>query len=270
MKKFLCLMVSVLLLFGFWGCGPEAGYVQKDQKAVQDTIDALFDALDRKDAEGVYALFSKAVRAQDAGLKEQMAYLLSVYSGPVEQIGWNGLLAGGGSYNHGAKSKYADTTFPVRTAQGYYWCYLSLMYENNTNKQKIGITQLDFYTAEEYCILRYSDEKQIEAIGLHVYAEKTLEAEVRCIDGWPLQYDSATKPLKLDDVKAFLETSNDFAAFQEAFGKPNAQHIYTYYTLPEENGKLAYLQISEYDGKIGTVSIVDHFEWLEKVYDSEE
>ena len=264
--RLFCIMLSALLICALCGCGAESGYLQKDKEAFQDTIDALFDALDRKDAEGVYALFSPEVRAKDTNLQEQITCLLSVYSGPTEEIGWDGLLAGGASHEHGAISKNACTTFPVRSADGYYWCYLDLMYENNTNKRTIGITQLDFYTAEEYCIFRYSDEKQSESVGLQVHADQTLDAEVRCISGWPHQYNSAIKPLKLEDVKRFLENSNDFAAFQEVFGKPNAEHIYSYYALLEENGKPRYLEISTFHGVISSVSIVDHFEWLEKIY----
>ncbi len=270
MKRLFCLFFSVLFLLSLCGCGMIYIDDSKEKKAYQDTITALFDALDRKDADAIYNLFSLSVREKDKDLKEQIEKLLSAYKGPTDEIGWDGLLVGGASYEYGEKSKDACTTFPVRSGDIYFWCYLELMYENTADEKQIGITQLDFYTADECCIFRYDDHAKIaDSVGLEVYAEKTLEEDVRCIRGWPHKY-SPTKALNIDDVKDFFKNSNSITDFKTRFGEPNAEHIYIYYELQQENEKPRYLEIGIDCDSIYYVSIVDDFKYIETIFKDEQ
>jgi len=137
------------------------------------------------------------------------------------------------------------------------------MYENFDETQ-VGITQLEFYTADEKCAFIESESKRIKRSGLYLHAEKVLDGEVRAIDGQIYRYAATGRTLDLAEVKDFLETSNSFTAFKERFGKPNAERIYHYYELNKENGEPRYLCIGAYDGDgtIYSVTIVDEFKYI--------
>ncbi len=270
MKRFICLLTALLFLISLSGCGMVYIDDSKEQKAYRETVDSLFNALDDKNEDAVYQLFSPFVRENDKDLKSQIENLLSVYSGPTDEIGWDGLLGGGGTFEEGKKENNAETTFPVRSGDTYFWCYLKITYENTFDETKIGITQLDFYTEDEYCILRYDKNAKVQdSYGLEVYAEKTIEEDIRCIEGWPHKYNSETKELDIDAVKKFFKTSNSFSKFETTFGKANAENIFTYYTLPQENGKHRYLELGTTDDEIYRACIVDDFSYIETVFNEE-
>ena len=157
MKKVTNFIICILCLLTLSGCGLVHIDDSKEKTAYNDVITSLYNALDERDNEAIYNLFSLSVREQDEDLAEQIDKLLSIYSGPTDEIGWDGLLGGEASYDDGKHSKNAFTSFPVRSGNTYYWCYLDLMYENTFDDQQIGIVQMDFYTADEYWILEYDD-----------------------------------------------------------------------------------------------------------------
>lgn len=271
MKKLLCIVLCAICIALQCSCGIGPLDDPRERTAYETAVTSLIEALDRQDGDAVYALFSPAVRVQDQDLKEQIGKLLSVYEGPSSEIGWDGLLAGGASYRGGESAKYADTTFPVRCGDTYYWCYLKLMYENTADEKQIGIVQLDLYTADTYCVFCYDENaKMVERIGLEVHDEITLEEEIRCIRRWPYIYSTATEQLSLEDVKAFFESSNSFSQLKARFGEPNAENIYAYYELPPENGRPRYLEIGAAGDEIYSADIVDDLEYIETIYDNED
>ena len=141
------------------------------------------------------------------------------------------------------------------------------MYENTYDDQQIGIVQMDFYTADEYCILDYDDNlKIIDSVGLTVHADATIENEIRCISGHPHKYSTSTEPLNIDAIKNFFEVSNSFSEFTAQFGQPNAKNIYCYYELPIEGSEHRYLQISTDNNTIYSATVVDEFEYIETIY----
>lgn len=266
MKRAVTIFICALYLLSLSGCGLDTG-VTKEKTACNDTITSLFNALDERDTDAIYYLFSPSVRQQDEDLEGQIEKLLSNYAGPTDEIGWDGLLGSSASYEDGKHSKSAFTSFPIRSGNNYYWCYLVLMYENTYDNQQIGIVQMDFYTADEYCILRYDDNiKFAESVGLTVHADAKIDSEIRCIGGYPYMYSSATEPLNIGDIKNFFKTSNDFSEFTKQFGCPNAENIYCYYELPTENGECRYLQIGTHNGTIYGATVVNAFENIETIY----
>lgn len=270
MRKFLCICISVISALFFNGCGMIYIDDSEEQTAYQETMDSLFDALDTKNGDAIYHLFSPAVREQDSDMKEQIEKLLSAYKGTTDAIGWDGLLAGGASYDSGNVSKYAYTTFPIRSGDLYFWCYLEIIYKDTFDENQIGITQLEFYTAEEYYLLTYDDDTHTtDTVGLQVYAEKTVPEDIRCINDWPYKYSLSTKELDVDDVKNFFKSQCTFSAFKTSFGDPNAEGFYCCYSLLPENGKPRYLEIQVEDNVILYASIVDDFSYIETLYEKD-
>jgi hypothetical protein len=266
MKRAIIFLLCTLYLLSLSGCGLVYTGESKEKTAYIDAITSLFNALDERDTGAIYNLFSPSVRQQDEDLKDQIEKLLSIYAGPTDEIGWDGLGGSSASYEYGERSKSAFTCFPIRSGNNYYWCYLVLMYENTFDNQQMGIVQIDFYTADEYCILRYDNLKIAESVGLTVHTDAKIDGEIRCIDGYPYMYSSATEPLNIDDVRNFFKTSNSFSEFTKQFGQPNAEQIYCYYELPAENGEHRYLQIGTHNGTIYGAAVVDEFEYIETVH----
>ena len=145
------------------------------------------------------------------------------------------------------------------------------MFEHYDEKQ-VGITQLEFYTADEMCAFRESDDQWIERKGLYLHAEKNLECEIRTIDGYPISYTPANHTINVEEVKEFLKSSFSFPEFVERFGNANAKSPivnYYYYELPKENGEPRYLLVSEHDEVILIITIVDDFKFVEKLWEKE-
>ena len=270
MKKIIILLTYIFCMNLLSSCGFVYFDSSTEKEKYHEAVISFVTALDEKDSEAIYDLFALEVKEQDEDLKEQIDKLLTIYQGQSDGIGGHGVLASDYDYNHGYRIKKAYTYFPIRCGKIYYWCYLDLMYENTYGKDLTGIVQLDFYTADEFCIVRYDEDKKIkENIGLTVHAGNTLEQEVRCIGGYPYMYSNETKPLDINEVKEFFKTSKSFSKFKEQFGNPNAEHIYYQYSLPDENGEHRYLQISdEFDEEeIYLVAIVNDFLRVETIYD---
>ena len=267
MKKVAMCFVCILYLLSLSGC--RSAYVDdpKENTAYNDAITSLFNAMDAKNSEAIYNLFSPSIREQDKDLEDQIDKLLSVYSGPIDEIGWDGLLAGGASYSDGDYSKNASTTFPVRSGNTYYWCYLELMYENTYDDQQIGIVQMDFFTADEYCILEYDDQlKIVDSVGLTVHADATVESEIRCINSHPYMYSATTEPLDIEAVRSFFKVSDSFSEFIKQYGQPNAENIYCCYELLTDGGEYSYLQICTNNDTIYGANVVNAFEYIETIY----
>ena len=264
----ICAVICIGCVLSLCACGMMHYDDTKEKTSYGQAIATLFEALDREDEDAIYNLFSPAVREQDGDLSDQVRKLISVYEGPVSEIGWDGLMAGGGSYEHGEKALDAYCTFPVRCGDTYYWCYMKLMYENTTDENQIGIIQLEFYTEDEYYILCCDDSSNtIDSAGLHIYAEQVIGDDVRCIKGLPYKYSASAEALDIDEVNIFFTTSNSFEYFKARFGEPNAEDIFYYYDLPDEGDELRYLEVgTNDDGTIHVARIVDDFMYIDTVF----
>lgn len=268
MKKFWVILIAVTVSLSLSGCGILMMRENWEKTTYEDAITDLFSALDRGDRHGVKALFSAYVREQDADLDDDIEKLFSVYQGPVDEVGWDGLLAGSYSSHFGQRQSSVYAHFPVRCADTYYWCDLEIMYENSLNPLQIGVTHLSFCTADEMCIYFYAPTTGDDEVGLTVYADRTLDEEIRCIDGSSYKYRRSEKPLDVQEVRDFFKKPKLFPAFKAQFGEPNAENFFTFYELQPENGEARYLEIS-YDelGRIYSACIVDQFGYLETIYE---
>jgi hypothetical protein len=272
MKRFGMLLLLIACMFSLCGCGLLLMSDRVEKSVYHDAITTLFKALDAGDRDGVRLLFSPYVQAQDENLDADIEKLFSVYHGPMDEIGWDGLLAGSYTNHYGDRERSVYAHFPVRCGDIYYWCDLELMYENTVDSSQIGVTQLSFYTADEWCLNAYDDDATwCDEAGLSVFADRSVDEEIRCICGNPYLYQKSEEPLDLEEVEAFFEKSNSYSEFVGRFGEPNAENYFIYYELPPENGEPRYLQIShdDWNGKIYGACIVDQFAYIDTVYEAE-
>ena len=161
-KKAISFVILAIFLFSTVSCG--LVYIPNDEeKAFESILPKLFEALDRGDNVAIYELFSPAVREQSDNLQEQIAALISVYSGPTDKFDLEDVPMHGSEHigNPGNWAS-ADATIPVRSNNNYYFFRIDLMFEHYDEKQ-VGITQLEFYTADEMCIEITGDPTKIDA-----------------------------------------------------------------------------------------------------------
>ncbi|MBQ9805492.1 MAG: DUF5104 domain-containing protein [Clostridia bacterium] len=270
-KKAISFVLLATLLFSTVSCG--LVYIPNDEeKAFESVLPKLFEALDSGDNVAIYELFSPAVREQSDNLQEQIAALISVYSGPTDEFDLEDVPMHGREHiGDPGNWASADATIPVRSGDNYYYFGIDLMFEHYDEKQ-VGITQLEFYTADEMCAFRESNDQWIERKGLYLHAEKNLGCEIRTIDGYPNRYTPTTHTINVEEVKEFLKSSSSFSEFVERFGEANAKSSvvdYYYYELPKENGEPRYLNVSEDDEVIRSITIVDDFKFIEMVWEKE-
>lgn len=244
-------------------------YIPNDkEKAFEELLPKLFEALDNENETALYELFSADTREQCDNLQEQISALFAFYGGPTDDYNISDVpMQVSTHFEKPGTQKIADATIPVRSGEQYYFFHICLTYKHYDEKQ-VGITQLEFYTADEMCALRESSESMMERKGLYIHAEKDLECEIRTICLSPLRYTSR-EHINLDEVKEFTKGSCSFTEFVEKFGEANAKEStvsYYYYELPKENGAPRYLMVSEWEGELRSISIVDDFKFVESIW----
>ena len=247
---------------------------EREERVYRETIDAIFTALDAGDADGLLGLFSEEARHGDPDLEADIAYLMKVYKGPYVTNGFDGLLGGGASFEPEGKTYNIFNSVAVQAGDTYYWIYLKHTYQCDTDPGKIGITNLAFFTADEWSLYLYDeddedDEEREDSLGLTVYADKTLDGEWHCIYGKPIQY-TPREAIDPDEAVAQLNKTDSFSAFKEVFGEPAGSWVYHYYPLPDEGGEARWLCVGavEKEDWIYGIFVVDRFAWVEELWDN--
>ena len=141
--KLECIILCILFVLSLCSCRNINFDDSKEQKAYKEVVTTFFNALDNRDEDAIYKLFSPAVREQADDIKEQISHLMSVYEGPTSDIGYDELLTGEYSNEYGDKVSKVSNTIPFRSDDSYYWCYIELMYENDSDPKQIGVTKID-------------------------------------------------------------------------------------------------------------------------------
>lgn len=247
---------------------------EREERVYVETVEAIFAALDAGDADALYNLFSAEAKAADPELGADIARMMEVYEGPYVTHGFDGILGGDAHFEQEGRTYSVFTSTPIEAGDTYYWIYLTYTYQCDPNPANIGITELEFFTADEWCLELCDEESTREpSRGLTVYADKTLDHEWRCIYGNPLVYtDRGT--VDLLEAKEQIEENDSYAAFVARFGEPAASYIYRYYPLLDENGEprwlcLGYDDREGYDDSIHTAYIVDRFVYLDMLLEDD-
>ena len=273
MRRTGIVLLALVLALSLAGCvqGGRVIDVSGERKAMGEAVDSLFSALDARDGEAIEALFSPYVRERDKDLSEQIGKLLEVYPGPTDWHDWE---SDGGTKKRSGGVYYQTEYCTIHASCGGedYWCWLNLMYKNS-DPEKVGVSSIRFFTAEEFCGVQYDDWEIPGEEGLAVYAERTLDCQVRAIRGDPYKYTPPEAPLDLAQVETFLaEGEKTFDQFVERFGEPCAERIWYFYELPPEDGSPRYLRmIVDYNDKtVSGFSLVDDRQWLCKLFQEEQ
>lgn len=265
------LSLGLVLCLTCTGCSSRAAMLtrqtSKDTQVLNEAVDTFFAALDARDAETIKGLFSPSVLAEDTDMDDQIAKLMELYPGPTD-INRCKMAGASKQVTHGSRVATTFGSFPVVSRGVTYWCYVSIMYENDNDPNQIGVKQLYFLTADEYCGIMDELWDWPEEYGLVVCAGRTLEREVRCIEDSLFQY-TPMEPLERAEVEAFLDGREhcSYADFVARFGEPSIDRNHFFYELPPENGEPLYLRVSDgRSGEIQSISVVGTFQWREYLW----
>jgi hypothetical protein len=147
----------------------------------------------------------------------------------------------------GKSYQKAYTTFPILSNGEYYWIYLELMYENSFNEDRLGVVQIDFFTADAYYEFWTTEADNSGNLGLNVYNKTNPEYNVIAISENPYDYHP-NEPLDIEKVKAFFEKFDSIDEFTKEFGEPASKdefsYIYPIGDILDNNTKLEiYMQV---------------------------
>lgn len=195
----------------------------REDKLYRNAIDDFFTALEAKNTDGILSLFSKSAIEDDKNIQNSINKLIEIYPDAPTQILFDGLLHGSYSQTDGLYRAAISSTFPVFCGGEYYWIYLELVYEDDFCTDNIGISRIEFYTADEYCIYYHSDEPEAaQALGFYLYAEKELENRVISINNSPYEYVYIDRTISLMEIRSFFKSNTSYRDFVAKFGEPNA------------------------------------------------
>ena len=270
-KRIIAFILLGTLIFSVISCG--LVYIPNDEKkAFGELLPKFFQALDNGDENAIFELFSPEVREQSEHLQQQITALIAVYNGPTDEFDLESVsMTTEGHIGEPGGWESATCTIPARSGEDYYFFRIRLMFEHYDEKQ-IGITQLDFFTADEKCAFGEDGGKFSDQKGLYLHAEKDLECETRTINGYPVRYTATNHTVSIESAKEFMKGSTSFSEFVERFGEANARSPfvdYYYYELPREDGDPRYLHISHHNDEMRFITIVDDFKFIEMVWENE-
>lgn len=258
-KRFLHIYAAalqIILCVFCTGCVPidRDSYISAEAELYNEAVDEFFTALDAHDKDAIREMFAPSVREEDTDLDEQIEKLIEFYPGPTDICKRDGkMVAGSYDNDYGTKSAEVNSGFPVVSNGTYYWCYFSLMYRNDFDKNEIGVKDITFYSAESICAERIepvsrkgsmdkgAEEKEV---GLNIRMDVSVDYEVRFVGGYAEKYMPVDRTLTQEQVAEFFKTSDSYLAFIEQYGEPNVKDdsgVCFSYELSPENGEPRYL-----------------------------
>lgn len=252
-KRLIAAGMACVLLVMTAGCASVS--FGTEARLFNETVDAFFQAVDDRDKEAVYNLFSPYARENSlTDLEEDIDRLFDFYPGPTQKCERDGTMAAASySSHHGARSAECGEWFAVICNDVTYYCDFNLVYRNDGDEDCIGVESVSVVSEKAVCSedFRFSSQP-----GLHIVEDAPGDYETRRIRGYPEVYVSMDRVLTEEEILEFLEKDASFKSFRENFGEPNSETSrYTNYAyeLEEEDGEKRYAVLSVYnlteDGK---------------------
>ena len=120
-EKALYFVLLAFLLFSMVSCG--LVYIPNDEeKAFEEILPKLFEALKNGNEDAIYDLFSPTVRKQSNNLQEQISALITDYSVPIDEFDLENVPMHQSEHiGNPGNWACADATIPVRSGDNYYF-----------------------------------------------------------------------------------------------------------------------------------------------------
>lgn len=254
-------------------------YVSPRGQACLDAAEGLLDAIEAGDGDAIVGLFSPEAQADSSDLEAQADKLMESCSGYVDYLDTH-------SVTHPMESERIDdgkrrvelsTDFSFALGGKNYWCYMTLVSENDFDEAEEGVSTVIVWSEDAYSAMLYDARETDwpEGAGLHLRLSYPLEWETRLVNDDPLRYEAGDTIPDVDDVTAFLDggekTVDDF---EERFGRPCCVSWTgdgrVYYELAGDGEGPRYLEVNATapDEPIYSAYVVDERDVVEKVWDA--
>lgn len=261
-------------------------YISQEAKIYNEAVDDFFEALDQRDGERILEMFAPNVRKETPDLAEKVEELLEAYPGPTDICKRDGsMVSGSYSNDHGIHTSEVTDGFPVVSGSRYYWCDLTLMYENDEDADEIGIQKIRLCSPEYRCEESYNPPDRsgmmdksvgIDQSPLQVKIECDVDYEVRFVGGYPKKFTPVDRDMTVEQAEEFLKRDYRYSKFLEKFGPPNVEStsgVACSYELRKEENEPRYLDLIYDDEKdqILSASVVNGLDdGGERVWELEE
>ena len=171
MKKLAALFLA--LICALVGCDVSGGNRQlsKDQEKVSNYyVVKLLDCLDKKDSEGIRALFSPEVTPSDDSIKALYEY----YLGELVEIEDFYSYMETNSHSKGISRRWIEGAYKVTTNEEVYHIAVSCLVKDTGDQENIGIIYLYIINDKDYSTPEYiykGDGKETPGINIGVIYE---------------------------------------------------------------------------------------------------
>ena len=254
-------------------------YVSPQGQACLDAAEGLLDAIEAGDGDAIVGLFSPEAQADSSDLEAQADKLMESCSGHVDYLDTH-------SVTHPLESERIDdgkrrvelsTDFSFALGGKNYWCYMTLVSENDFDEAEEGVSTVIVWSEDAYSAMLYDARETDwpEGAGLHLRLSYPLEWETRLVNDDPLRYEVGDTISDVDEVTAFLDGGEkNVDDFEERFGRPCCVSWTgdgrVYYELAGDGEGPRYLEVNATapDEPIYSAYVVDERDVVEKVWDA--
>ena len=254
-------------------------YVSPRGQACLDAAEGLLGALEAGDGGAIVGLFSPEVRAGSDDLDEQADKLIESRSGRVGYLDTHSVTRPQESerIDDGKRRVELSTDFSFALDGENYWCYMTLVSENDFDEAEVGVSTVIVWSEDAYSAMLYDARETDwpEGTGLHLRLSYPLEWETCLVNDDPLRYEAGETISDVGEAVAFLDggekTVDDF---EERFGRPCCVSWTgdgrVYYELDDGEGP-RYLEVNATapDEPIYSAYVVDERGVVEKVWDKD-
>lgn len=271
-NKYLIIVFVIMIISFMTGCSngrinPDKS--KQEQETYQNKVIEFFDVLKDNDSEKLKSLFSKNTIDNCEELEENINTLIDFYSSNENEFLFVSP-SSEGLKEEGKEKVCLESVFPIINNGIYYWVYFSFTYIDEFEASNIGITQVNFYTSDEYYIFYHSNEKIEKSVGLNLYIENTLEDTIICINNYPQLYKATGNILDIEEVEEYLKNNKAINEFVSTFGDYNCKatlvdSLESYYYDVTFNGEKVYLELSCDNGNIDSASLYNDREFLKTI-----
>lgn len=271
-NKYLIIVFVIMIISFITGCFNGRIYSDKlkqEQETYQNKVIEFFDMLKDNDSEKLKSLFSKKAIDNCEELEENINCLIGFYSSDENEFLFVPIISES-LKEDGKESVNVESVFPIINNGIYYWVYFSFTYIDEFDSSNIGITQVNFYTSDEYYIFYHSNEKIEKSVGLNLYIENTLEDTIICINNYPQLYKATGNILDIEEVEEYLKNNKAINEFVSIFGDYNCKatlvdSLESYYYEVTFNGEKVYLELSCDNGIIYSASLYNDRKFLKTI-----
>ena len=267
----------------FWeghGQMTQEGYIQPDAELIRDMffrkpgLPILMVRMPDGSEVPYWNTFYQEVRYREVDASE----LVESCSGHVDYLDTHSVTQPQESekVDDGQRRVELSTDFSFALDGENYWCFMTLVKENDFNEAEVGVSTIIVWSEDAYSAMLYDARGTDwpDTPGLHLELSYPLQWETRLVNDDPLRYEAGDAISDVDEVAAFLdEGEKTVDDFEGRFGQPccvswtGDGHVY--YELAGDGEDPRYLEVNATvpDEPIYSAYVVGERGVVEKVWD---